>query len=97
MLKLLQEFEELLNGTLDDWDCKLVLLQLKESAQTCHGRPFPIPKKHVEILKKKLQRQCDLGVLKWQADSEWALPNFIIPKKATLYGMLAILGKLTNR
>jgi hypothetical protein len=22
-----------------------------------------------------------LGVLKWQADSEWALPTFIIPKK----------------
>ena len=38
-------------------------------------------KKHVETLKKEIQRLCDLGVLKWQADSEWALPTFIVPKK----------------
>ena len=81
LLKLLQEFEELFDGTLGDWDCNLVLLQLKEGAQPYHGRPFPIPKKHVETLKNEIQRLCDLGVLKWQADSEWALPTFIIPKK----------------
>jgi hypothetical protein len=44
LLKLLQEFEELFDGTLDDWDCNPVLLQLKEGAQTYHGRPFPMPK-----------------------------------------------------
>ena len=53
LLKLLQEFEELFNGTLVDWDCNLVLLQLKEVAQPYHDRPFLIPKKHVETLKKK--------------------------------------------
>ncbi len=79
LLKLLQEFEELFDGTLGDWDCNPVLLQLKEGAQPYHGRPFPIPKKHVETLKKEIQRLCDLGVLKWQADSEWALPTFILP------------------
>jgi hypothetical protein len=47
-LKLLQEFEELFDGTLGDWDCNLVLLQLKEGAQPYHGRPFKISKKHVE-------------------------------------------------
>ncbi len=81
MLKLLQEFEELFDGTLGDWDCNPVSLQLTKGAQPYHGRPFPIPKKHVETLKKEIQRLCDLGVLKWQADSEWALPTFIIPKK----------------
>ena len=81
LLKLLQEFEELFDGTLGDWDCNPVLLQLKEGAQPYHGRPFPIPKKHVETLKKEIQRLCNLGVLKWQVDSEWALPTFIIPKK----------------
>jgi hypothetical protein len=29
----------------------------------------------------EIQRLCDFGVLKGQADSEWALPTFIIPKK----------------
>ena len=32
LLNLLQEFEELFDGTLGDWDCNLVLLQLKEGA-----------------------------------------------------------------
>jgi hypothetical protein len=70
LLKLLQEFEKLFDGTLGDWDCNPLSLQLKEGAQPYHGRPFPIPKKHVGILKKEIQRLCGLGVLKWQADSE---------------------------
>ena len=44
LLNLLQEFEELFDGTLGDWDCNPVSLQLKEGAQPYHGRPFPIPK-----------------------------------------------------
>jgi hypothetical protein len=70
LLKLLKEFEELFDGTLGDWDCNPVSLQLKEGAQPYHDRPFPILKKHVKTLKKEIQRLCDLGVLKWQADSE---------------------------
>ncbi len=81
LLKLLEEFEELFDGTLGDWDCNPVSLQLKEKAQPYHDRPFPILKKHVETLKKEIQRLCDLGILEWQADSKWALPTFIIPKK----------------
>ena len=79
--ELIHEFEELFDGTLGDWDCEPVSLQLKEGAKPYHGRPAPIPKKHMEITKKEIQRLCDLGVLQWQADSEWALPTFIIPKK----------------
>jgi hypothetical protein len=48
----------------------------------------------VETLKKEIQRLCNLEVLKWQADSKWALPTFIIPKSTTSYGLLAILGKI---
>ncbi len=44
LLKLLQEFEELVNGTLGDWDCNPIFLQLKEGAQPYHGRPLLIPK-----------------------------------------------------
>ena len=70
LLELLQEFEELFDGTLGDWDCEPVSLQLKEGAKPYHGRPFPIPKKHMEITKKEIQRLCALGVLQWKADSE---------------------------
>jgi hypothetical protein len=60
LLKVLQEFEELFDGTLGDWNCNPVLLQLKEGAQPYHGRLFPIPKKDIETLKKEIQRLYDL-------------------------------------
>eukprot|EP00804_Cyclotella_cryptica_P001002 CCRYP_012344-RA/>CCRYP_012344-RA protein AED:0.42 eAED:0.44 QI:0/0/0/1/0.5/0.33/3/0/239 len=44
-------------------------------------QPSPIPKKHVETTKREVQRLCDLGILKWEDDSEWASPTFIVPKK----------------
>ncbi len=59
LLETIQEFEELFNGTLGDWDCKPVSLQLKEGAQPYHGRPFPIPKKHVETTKREVQRHVN--------------------------------------
>ena len=37
LLKLLEEFEELFDETLGDWDCNLVSLQLKEGMQPYHG------------------------------------------------------------
>jgi len=97
LLKLLQEFEELFNGTLGDWDCNPVLLQLKEEAQPYHGRLFPIPKKHVETLKKEIQRLCNLGVLKWQDDSKWALPTFIIPKKDNTVRVVSDFREINKR
>ena len=93
LLELLQDFEELFDGTLGDGDCNLVLLQLNEGAQPYHGRPFPVPKKHVETLKKEIQRLCDLGALKWQDDSEWASPTFIVPKKDNTVWVVHDFGK----
>ena len=52
LLELLQEFEELFDGTLGDWECEPVSLKLRERAKPHHGRPFPIPKKHMDITKK---------------------------------------------
>ena len=61
LLKLLQEDEELFDRTLGVWDCNPVSLQLKEGAPPYHGRPFPIPKKHVETLKKGNLKTMQLG------------------------------------
>ena len=73
LMALLKEFEELFDGTLGDWDCELVSFQLEKGVNPYHGWPFTIPKKHLETTKNKIQRLCKLGVMKWQADSEWAL------------------------
>ena len=81
LLKLLTKFEDLFDGTLGDWDTEPVSLKLKEGAKPYHGRPFPTPKAHKETLKKEVQRLCELGVLKWQPESEWASPSFIVPKQ----------------
>jgi len=79
--KLLTEFEELFDGTLGNWDTELVSLKLREGARPYHGRPFPTPKVHKETLEKDLERLCELGVLKWQPESDWVSPLFIVPKQ----------------
>ena len=81
LLELLQEFEELFYGRQVDWDCEPVSPQLNEGANSYHGQPFPTPKKHLETTKREIQRLCALGVLKWQDDSEFTLPSFIVSKK----------------
>ena len=96
MLKLLQEFEELFDGTLGDWDCNTVSLQLKEGAQPYHGRLFPIPK-NMWRQKEEIQRLCNLEVLKWQADSEWASPTFIIPKKDNTVRVVSDFREINKR
>ncbi len=64
--KLLQrriKFESLFDGTLGDWKTKPVSFQLKESASPYHGQAFPVPKIHKDVLIKKVERLCKLGVL----------------------------------
>ena len=72
-------FVDLFDGTLGDWDTEPVSLKLKEGAKPYHSRPFATSKAQKETLKKEVHRQCELGVPKWQPESEWALPSFIVP------------------
>jgi len=93
LLKLLREFETLFDGTLGDWDTEPIHLRLKPGATPFHGRPFPIPRIHLETFKKEVARLEEIGVLKRQPDSEWASPTFIIPKKNKTFGLFLILGR----
>ncbi len=97
LLKLLQDFEELFDRTLGDWDCELVSLQLQEGAQPYDGQPFPIPKQHLDVTKKQIQRICNLGVLQWQADSEWAPSTFMIPKKDNTMRVVSDFREINKR
>jgi hypothetical protein len=82
LLQLLQKYESLFDGTLGDWKTKPVSFQLKEGVSPYHGRAFLVPKIHKDTIMKKVERLCKLEVLERQPASEWALPSFIIPKKA---------------
>ena len=81
LLELLQEFEELFDGTLGDWKTSPAKLELKEDATPYHGRAFPVPRIHRDTLRIEVDRLVKLGVLKLEDDSEWASPTFILPKK----------------
>ena len=54
LLKLLEEFKELFDGRLDDWQDDPVSFKLKPGATPYHGRSFPIPKIHLETPKKEV-------------------------------------------
>ncbi len=82
ILQLLTKFELLFDGTLGDWRTKPVSFQLKEGASPYHGRAFPVPKIHKDVLIKEIERLCKLGILERQHYSEWASPSFIVPKKS---------------
>ena len=80
LLQLLKKYEDLFDGTLGNWKTLPVHFELKEGAKPFHGRPFPVPRIHRETLKREIDRMVKLGILKWEGESEWAFPSFIIPK-----------------
>jgi hypothetical protein len=61
---------------MDDYKIDLI-----EGEKPYHAKAFLIPRVHLETLRAKVQRLCDLGVLKKVNCSDWAAPTFIIPKK----------------
>ena len=52
LLMLLQQYEELFDGTLGSWDTEPVHFELKPDAKPFHGRPYPVPQIHKEALQK---------------------------------------------
>ncbi len=56
LLELLKEFEQLFDGTLGHWRTKPVSFQLKQGVTPYHGRAFPIPKVHKDVLMKPYER-----------------------------------------
>jgi hypothetical protein len=63
LLSVLLKFKLLFDGTLGDWNLPPVSFELKEGMKPYHGRPYPIPHKHIAILMKKINWLCDIGVL----------------------------------
>jgi hypothetical protein len=46
---------------------------------------------------KEIKQLCDIGVLKWQQSSRWALPTFIIPKKDSTVRTISDFRELNKR
>jgi hypothetical protein len=97
LLSVLLKFEPLFNGTLGDWKLLPVSFELKEGMKPYHGRPYPIPHKHIAVLMKESKWLCNIGVLEWQPSSRWALLTFIIPQKDSTVHTISDFRELNKR
>jgi hypothetical protein len=61
---LLHKYEKLFDGTLGRWTQPDYHLELKPDVKPYHAKAFPVPRVHMETLKKEVKRLCKVGVLK---------------------------------
>ena len=81
LAKLLLKYEELFDGTLGKWKGPPVDIQLRENVKPYHARAYPIPKSQEAKIRAEIYKLIEARVLKKVNRSEWAAPNFVIPKK----------------
>ncbi len=97
LLSVQLRFELLFDGTLGDWKLLHVSFEFKEGMKPYNGRPFyHIPHKHKAILMKEIKWLCNIGVLEWQASSQWASPTIILPKKDSTVRTLSDFRELNK-
>ena len=79
--KMLINFEDLCDGTLDTWNCDPVAVDVKPDATPYHAKPYGIPQTYVETVKKEVKRLACIGVFERDYESPWASPCFIRQRK----------------
>ena len=96
LLKVLQQYEHLFDGTLGEWKGSGVSFELKPNAKPYHAKPYPIAHVHEKPTKTECDRLVKLGVLEECQESEWAAPTFIIPKKNHTVRFISDFRKLNE-
>jgi hypothetical protein len=62
--------------------CKPVHLELTDpNAKPYHGKPYQVPHSLLPLLKKEVERLCEIEVLHKTNNLEWAAQGFAVPKK----------------
>ena len=69
------------DGTLGNHTDTEYKIELLEGAKPYHAKPFPILKVHEETLKTEFIKLVNIGVLKPENHSQWAVHTLIIPTK----------------
>ena len=81
LLSLLEDFEDLFNGTLGDWATEPVDLELKPGSKPFNSRYYPVPRINKEFFCKEPKRLVEIGVITRVQQSQYGTSIFIIPKK----------------
>ena len=71
-------------------------LELKPGSKPYHGRAYPVPQAHDQLLRDEVQRLTKLGVLKRINRSEWAAPSFPRPKQNNTIRFISDFRKLNE-
>ena len=77
---LLKKHQSLFQGKLGTMPGDPYIIQMQSNAKPYHARAFQIPVSIEPLMKAKVQRLVDLGVLMKVNFSEWAAPSFGVPK-----------------
>ena len=81
LLRLLQKYEDLFDGSLGTWKTAPIQLELKDpNVKPYHAKPYPVPHSQEQRLKDEIRRLCEYDVLRKINNSEWACPMFTISK-----------------
>ena len=63
LLSLLEDFEDLFDGTLGDWATEPVDLELNPYPKTFNSRYYPVPRTNKGTFRKDLKRIVEIGVI----------------------------------
>ena len=94
---MLQEFEELFDGALGEWNTSPTTPKLKYGASPVHGRAYPVSMVRKNVFRKEVNHLEQLGVLKQEPNSKWASPTFILSKKNGTVRFLTDFREVKNR
>ena len=98
LLRLLQRFEELFDGTLGTFKMDPYDIELADGAKPYHlKRAYTIPQAYLKTVKLEVERLVKLGVLEKINDSEWAAGAFVIAKKDNTIRFLTDFRELNKR
>ena len=81
LLSLLENFEDLFDGTLGDWATEPIDLEINPDSKQFNSRYYPVPIINKETFQKELKRLVEIGVLTPVQQIQYGTPVFIIPKK----------------
>src|SRR5687768_8411617 len=95
LLKLLQKYEHLFDGTVGTWNTEPVDLVLKDpKGAPYHAKPYPVPPFQEQKFKEEVDRLCKQGILRKINRSEWACPMITVSKPDGSLRSLADLREL---